>query len=85
MRVVMLATLWVRVQGWLALLAAALLVLAGAYAAGGRAAKRSADLDQARRAADQRRKSDDVDEKVAAMDDRAVDHAAGRWVRNRGR
>lgn len=78
----MLGALWSRAQGWLLMLGAAILVLAGAYAAGSRAAKKSAELDQARRAADERRKADDVAEKIASMDDRAVLSAARRWVRD---
>lgn len=74
--------LWGRLQGWLLMLAAALLVLAGAYVAGGRAARKSAELDQARRAANERRKANVVADKIASMDDRAINHAAGRWVRD---
>ena len=78
----MLAALWGRIQGWLLMLGAALLVLVGAYAVGTRAARKSVELDQARRSAERRRRADDVAEKVAAMGDRAVTDAARRWVRN---
>lgn len=81
----MLAALWVRVQGWLAMTGSVLLVLLGAYAAGGRAAKRSAELDRAKSDAKIRRKADDVDREVSALDDDAVRHRAGDWVRNKDR
>ena len=81
----MLAALWARAQGWLLMLSAALLVLAGAYVAGGRAARKSAELDQARRQAAAKRKADAVAQKIDALDDPAVRDRAERWVRRPGR
>lgn len=81
----MLAAIWVRVQGWLLMAGAALLVLVGAYAAGGRAARRSAELDRAAADAKIRRKADDVDREVSALDDDAVRRRAGDWVRGKDR
>jgi hypothetical protein len=81
----MLAALWARAQGWLLMLGAALLVLAGAYAAGGRAARRSAELDQRRRDAAAKGKADAVAQKIDALDDPAVRDRAERWVRHNGR
>ncbi len=43
----MLAGLWVRVQSWLFTALAVAAVLVGAYALGGRAARRSAELERA--------------------------------------
>lgn len=45
----MITALWLRLKGWAAMAGAVLLVLAGAYALGGRAARKSAQLEQARR------------------------------------
>lgn len=70
-----------KLQSWFVMLGAALLVLVGAYAAGGRAAKRSVEIDQARRSKDIRSKARAVDEKIDAMDHSAVRQRAGRWVR----
>lgn len=81
----MLAALWGRLQGWLLMLGAVLLVLAGAYVAGGRAARKSAELDQARRQAAAKGKADAVAQKIDALDDPAVRDRAGRWVRHDGR
>lgn len=80
----MLAALWARAQAWLLMLGAALLVLAGAYTAGGRAARKTAELDQARRQAAAKRKADAVDQKINALDDGAVRRRAGKWVRRNG-
>jgi len=81
----MLAALWAKAQGWLLTLGAALLVLAGAYAAGGRAARKSAELDQRRRDAAAREKADDVAQEIDALDDAAIRDRAQRWVRHDGR
>lgn len=81
----MLAAIWGRVQGWLMMAGAVLLVLVGAYAAGGRAARRSAELDRAAADAKIRRKADDVDREVSALDDDAVRDRAHDWVRNKDR
>ena len=43
----MWAALWGRVQGWLLMAGAVLLVLVGAYGAGSRAARRSAEVERA--------------------------------------
>lgn len=64
---------------------AALLVLAGAYAAGGRAARRSAELDSARKILDIKRSADRVDQEIDALDDDAIHRRARRWVRGTGR
>lgn len=78
----MLAALWARAQGWLLMAGAVLLVLIGAYAAGGRAARRSAEIDRARDDAKIRRKADEIDREVSALDDDAVRDRAHDWVRN---
>lgn len=81
----MLAALWVRLQCWLVMAGAVLLVLVGAYAAGGRAARRSAELDRAAGAAKVRRKADEIDREVSALDDDAVRDRAHDWVRGNDR
>lgn len=77
----MLATLWARVQGWLLMAGAVLLVLVGAYAAGGRAARKSAELDRLRNDQKAREVKDAVGREVDAMDDDNVRDSARRWVR----
>ena len=80
-----MATLWARLQGWLLMAGAVLLVLVGAYAAGGRAARRSAELDRAAGEARAREKADAVREKLDSMDNDTVRRDAERWVRDRQR
>src|SRR5690606_16742992 len=82
---VMWASIWARLQGWLLMAGAALLVLAGAYAAGGRAARRSAELDSARKTLDMKRRADRVGQDIGALDAGAVLRRAGCWVRAAGR
>lgn len=77
----MIAALWTRLQGWLLMLGAAVLVLAGAYAAGGRAARKSAELDQRRREAAAREMANAVAEEIDRLDDDGVRDRAERWVR----
>jgi len=78
----MWAALWARVQGWLLMAGAVLLVLVGAYAAGGRAARRSVELDRSRADAKMRGKADEVDREISALDDDAVRRRANEhWVR----
>lgn len=77
----MLAALWSRVQGWLLMAGAALLVLVGAYAAGGRAARRSAQAKQAGARSEQRRKINEADAKLVEMDDDDVRRRLNEWVR----
>lgn len=48
----MLAALWGRVQGWALMALAVVAVLVGAYAAGGRSARRSAQVDQLKKQAE---------------------------------
>lgn len=78
----MLAALWARLQGWLLMAGAVLLVLVGAYAAGGRAARRSAQLDRAAGEARAREKADAVHRKLDSMDNDTVRRDAERWVRD---
>lgn len=54
--------IWARIQGWLLTAGAVLAVLVGAYAVGGRAARRSADLRQAQREAQQARAAQQAQE-----------------------
>lgn len=60
---------------------AVLAVLLGAYAAGSRAARRSAEAKQSRVQSEQRRKINDVDSKMAQMDDDDVRRELRQWVR----
>ncbi|WP_368648953.1 hypothetical protein ABRY95_12290 [Castellaniella ginsengisoli] len=81
----MLATLWGRLHGWLIMLGAATLVLVGAYAAGGRAARQSAELDQRRRDAAAKEKAREAAAEIDRLDDDAVRDRAERWVRGPSR
>jgi len=81
----MLAALWVRLQGWLLMAGAVLLVLVGAYAAGGRAARRSAEIDRVAADAKIRGKANEIDREVSALDDDAVRDRAHDWVRGNDR
>lgn len=77
----MLSALWARVQGWLLMAGAVLLVLVGAYAAGGRAARRSVQVKQASVQSEQRRKINEADTKLVEMDDDDVRRRLNEWVR----
>lgn len=77
----MLAALWGRLQGWLMMAGAVLLVLVGAYAAGGRAARRSAELDRAAANAKAREVRDETVAKIERMDDDAVRNRARERMR----
>lgn len=77
----MLAALWGRLQGWLLMAGAALLVLVGAYATGGRAARRSAELDRAAANAKAREVRDETVAKIERMDDDAVRNRARERMR----
>lgn len=81
----MLAALWTRLQGWLLMASAVLLVLVGAYAAGGRAARRSAELERSRQLSKAREVRDDVIAKNDALDDDAIRDRARERMRNRSR
>lgn len=77
----MLLWLWSKIQSWALLAGAALLILFGAYAAGGRAARKTADLERRKNALIAKEKSYAVLEEVSSLDsDAALDRAA-RWVR----
>ena len=80
-----IAALWARLQGWLLMLGAAALVLAGAYAAGGRAARQSAELDQRRRDVAAKEKAREAAAEIDRLDDDAVRDRAERWVRGPSR
>ncbi len=60
-----LAGLWSRMQGWVAIAAAVLAAIAGAYLAGRRQARRDVALDQAQGALNRREVRDAVDRDVA--------------------
>lgn len=77
----MLSALWARVQGWLLMAGAVLLVLVGAYAAGGRAARRSAQVKQSGVQSEQRRKINEADAKLVEMGDDDVRRRLNEWVR----
>jgi len=77
----MLTALFPRLQSGLLTGAAVLLVLAGAYASGSRAARRSAELQQLRERTTTTRKAREIKQNLDALDDDAVRDAARRWVR----
>lgn len=61
--------IWSRIQSWLLMAGAILLVLVGAYAAGGRAARKTAELEQQRRNAEARRRTDEQIAEIDRLDD----------------
>lgn len=61
--------IWSRIQSWLLMAGAILLVLVGAYTAGGRAARKTAELEQQRRNAEARRRSDEQIAEIDRLDD----------------
>lgn len=81
----MLAALWARLQGWLLMAGAVLLVLVGAYAAGGRAARRSAQLDRAAGEARAMENAREAAAKIERMDDDTVRNRARERMRDAAR
>ena len=81
----MLSALWSRAQGWLLMAGAVFLVLVGAYAAGGRAARRSAEIQRGRQLKQAREKRDEAVAKNDALDDGAIRDRARLRMRNRSR
>lgn len=61
--------IWSRIQSWLLMAGAVLLVLVGAYAAGGRMARKTAELEQQRRNAEARRRTDEQIAEIDRLDD----------------
>ncbi|MBU8545807.1 MULTISPECIES: hypothetical protein [Roseomonadaceae] len=76
-----LAGLWGRMQGWVAIAAAALAAIAGAYLAGRRQARRDVALDQAQRALNRREVRDAVERDVA-RDPAAAERLLRDWRRD---
>lgn len=73
-----------RLQAWALTALAVLAVLAGAYAMGGRAARRSAELEEERRQARARRRMEEVDREIDDLDRAALRERARRWVLDGG-
>jgi len=69
-----------RLRAWALTALAVLAVLAGAYAMGGRAARRSAELEEERRQARARRRIEEVDREIDDLDRAALRERARRWV-----
>lgn len=78
----MFAGLLTRLQGWLLTAGAVVAVLLGAYALGGRAARRSAELGEQRRQDRARERMEEVDREIDGMDRDALRERASRWVRD---
>lgn len=72
-----------RLKSWALTAFAVLSVLVGAYLAGGRAARRSVEIDQARRETKSREVARNVDSKIDAMGNDDVRAAASKWVRGK--
>ena len=73
-----------RLQSWLLMAGAVLLVLVGAYAAGGRAAKKAVELDRLRVDSTARRKRDEAVAKNDSLDDSAIRDRARKRMRDSG-
>lgn len=65
----MWAALWARIHGWVAMVAAVLTVLVGAYAAGARHARKAAEAERNTQALKARRVRDETVVAVDALDD----------------
>lgn len=77
----MWAALWSRVQWWALVLAGAVAVLFGAYAAGGRAARRAAELERTRSISAARRSRDEALAENERLDDSALRERARERMR----
>jgi len=77
----MLTAILPRLQSGLYTAGAALLVLAGAYASGSRAARRAAELAQQRQRTASMEKTREIKQNLDALDDDGVRRRANRWVR----
>lgn len=72
--------LWSRIKGWAAMAGAVIAVLFGAYAAGGRAARRSAEIDRARQREKSLKKVQNVDSEISKMGASDLRRHAERWM-----
>ena len=79
-----MGALWLRIQGAVFMALAVLAVLAGAYGMGSRAARRSAETDQALAERKLQRKSNEIDRELAKMGTDRVLADSRRWVRGEG-
>jgi len=77
----MLTALIPRLQSGLLTAGAVLLVLAGAYASGSRAARRAAELAQQRQRMASMERAREIEQTIDALDDDGVRERAARWVR----
>lgn len=69
-----------RLQGWALTALAVLAVLVGAYAMGGRAARKAAKLEEQRRQDRARQRMEEVDREIDDLDRAALRERARRWV-----
>lgn len=75
--------IFARLKSWGLVALSVLAVLVGAYAAGGRAARRSTKLDQERTLRKAQEKINAVDTEISKMDDDAVRRELAGFVRKR--
>lgn len=69
-----------RLQAWALTALAVLAVLVGAYAMGGRAARKAAKLEEQRRQDRARQRMEEVDREIDDLDRAALRERARRWV-----
>lgn len=72
-----------KMKSWAYMILAAVAVIAGAYAVGARQARKSMQLDQAKRELDTQRKINAADEKIIKMDNDDIRSELAKFVRKR--
>lgn len=76
--------IWSKIQSWLLTAGAVLLVLFGVYNAGGRAVRRTVEIEQQRRNAEARKRTNEQISEIDRLDDDSVfRRAVERMRRNR--
>jgi len=78
----MIASLWLRIQGAALTAGAVLLVLLGIYAMGGRAARKSVELNMQKRNVQAAKDRRDVEEEIRVLPDADVDKRLHEWNRD---
>lgn len=64
--------IWSKIKSWLFTVGAVLLVLFGVYGAGGRATRRTIEMEQQRRNAEARKRTDEQVSEIDRLDDDSV-------------
>jgi cell division protein FtsB len=80
---ILLSTLWARLQGYVAAAGVVLGIVAGAFLYGRSDGRQDAEAAQAKSNARARTQSKEVEHEINGLDDRSVDDRLAKWVRDK--